>query len=280
MVRNELVRLGQGGWHLGDDPSREKIEIKSLQLGVKLGMTLIDTAEMYGDGRSETLIGRAIKPFPRSAYQLVSKVLPHNAGRKRIFASCNASLSRLGTDYLDVYLLHWRGDVPLSETIECMEELVAQGKILCWGVSNFDTPDMEELWSTQGGQNCAVNQVLYHLGSRGIEYDLLGWLHTHNVMAMAYCPLAQAGRLRRLRPDFWKNKTLADIAAKYNASIAQLLLAFTLRDSNVIAIPKSSSPAHTRENAGAITLRISNEDWRAIDQIYQPPTCKMHLDIE
>ena len=275
-----LPLLGQGGWMLGDDPNRAAEEMAALQLGLDLGMTLIDTAEMYGDGRSERLIGQAIRGRRRQDIQLVSKVYPHNAGRKRTFASCEASLRRLGTEYLDLYLLHWRGDVPLAETIECMEELVRAGKILRWGVSNFDTADMEDLILVPQGANCAANQVLYHLGSRGIEYDLLPWLRDHGMAVMAYCPLAQAGELKRMHRDFRTDPTLLAVAGKYGITVFQLLLAFTLRQGNVMAIPKAGSPAHVRLNAEAADVAIGPEDWAAIDRVFWPPTAKMHLDIE
>jgi diketogulonate reductase-like aldo/keto reductase len=275
-----LPALGQGGWHIGDDPGRARSEMEALQLGLDLGLTLIDTAEMYGGGRSELLIGNALQGRGRGEYQLVSKVYPHHAGRPDIFKSCDASLARLKTDYLDLYLLHWRGGVPLRETVECMEELVRAGKIRRWGVSNFDTPDMEELWDIPGGKNCAVDQVLYHLGSRGIEYDLLPWLSAHRMAAMAYCPLAQAGALRRMHRDFYKDKTLFSVASKYRISVMQLLLAFVLRQENAIAIPKAGSPAHVEENAKVPDIAVSDEDWAEIDRAFWPPTEKMHLDIE
>lgn len=275
-----LPALGQGGWTLGDDPRRAEEEMAALRLGVELGLTLIDTAEMYGDGRSEQLIGRALRPFPRATYQLVSKVYPHNAGRARIFESCEASLRRLGTDHLDLYLLHWRGGIPLAETVQCMEELARAGKILRWGVSNFDTGDMEDLWAVPGGPNCAADQVLYNVSSRGIEYDLLPWLAGRGVAAMAYCPLAQGGTLRRMHGDCLRDPTLARIAANYGLSVPQLMLAFVLRREGLIAIPKAGSRAHVRDNADALHVRLRDADWRAIDQTFWPPTAKMHLDIE
>ena len=209
-----LPALGQGGWHIGDDPMRAADEMAALRLGLDLGLSIIDTAEMYGSGNSERLIGRALSGIPRESYNLVSKVLPQNAGKERIFSRCEASLRRLNTDYIDLYLLHWRGSVPLTETVECMEALTQQGKIVRWGVSNFDTPDMEDLWSVPGGDRCAVDQVLYHLASRGIEFDLLPWLREHRVATMAYCPLAQAGTLKRVYRDFPLERTLISIAGK------------------------------------------------------------------
>ncbi len=275
-----LPALGQGGWNIGDDPARAAGEIAALRRGLELGLTLIDTAEMYGNGRSEELIARALKGVRREDVQLVSKVLPQNAGRRRVAQSCEASLKRLGTDTLDLYLLHWRGSVPLTETVDAMEALVRAGKIRRWGVSNFDTADMEELWQTPGGQNCAVDQVLYHLGSRGIEYDLLPWLTAHGVAAMAYCPLAQAGTLRRTHRDFATDDTLRAVAAAHGVTVMQLLLAFTLRRGNVIPIPKASTPAHVEQNAAALGLTLTDDEWAAIDRVYWPPTSKMHLDIE
>lgn len=275
-----IPALGQGGWTIGDDPTRADSESATLRRGIELGANLIDTAEMYGSGRSETLIGSALRGIPRDKYILVSKVYPHNADKKHITKSCDASLRRLGTDYLDLYLLHWRGAVPLEETVWCMEQLVADGKIRRWGVSNFDVPDMEELWSIEGGSNCAVNQVLYNITSRGIEYDLIPWCKAHNVAIMAYCPLAQAGRLKRLNVDVRTEPTLAAVAEKYNATIMQVMLAFVLRQSCVSAIPKAGTVSHVEQNTAAAELQISDEDWAALDAVFWPPTCKMHLDIE
>jgi diketogulonate reductase-like aldo/keto reductase len=200
--------LGQGAWHIGDNNRSERDETAAVRRGIELGLNMIDTAEMYGDGKSETLIGKSLRGIRREEYLLVSKVYPHNAGKDNIFASCDASLKRLNTDYLDLYLLHWRGSVPLAETVECMERLVNMGKIRRWGVSNFDVADMEELWNVPSGNNCAVDQVLYNLGSRGIEYDLIPWLSARGVAVMAYCPLAQAGKLGRSRDDLLTNETL------------------------------------------------------------------------
>ena len=275
-----LPAVGQGGWNIGDDPSKEADEISALRRGISLGLSLIDTAEMYGGGRSEMLIGKAAQGINRDEIILVSKVLPHNADRSGIFRSCQDSLSRLGTDYIDLYLLHWRGNVPLSETVECMEELVSSGRIRRWGVSNFDVSDMEELFSVPGGTNCAVDQVLYNISSRGIEYDLLPWLSEHKIAAMAYCPLAQAGTLKRMNKDILKDGTLLSAAEKYKISIFQLLLAFTLRNPGVISVPKSGSAEHTEENAAAAAIEISDNDWEQIDKVFWPPSSKMHLDME
>ncbi len=275
-----LPALGQGGWRLGDDPAKEAEETAALRLGLTLGLTLIDTAEMYGNGQSERLIGNALQGVARDSYQLVSKVLPQNAGRRNIFNSCNDTLKRLRTDRVDLYLLHWRGSVPLEETVDCMETLVAQGKIKRWGVSNFDTADMEELWRVAGGNRCAADQVLYNLGSRGIEFDLLPWLSAHGVAAMAYCPLAQAGTLTRMHRDFYRDPTLTSLAIKYGVSVMQLLLKFTLKLPHVISIPKMGTRRHVQENAAVLDLSVSDTDWQALDAVFWPPTAKMHLDIE
>ena len=276
----QIPVLGQGTWYIGENRQKEQSEIATLRRGIELGLSLIDTAEMYGSGRSELLIGKALEGINRSEYQLVSKVYPHNAGKSSIFASCEASLKRLKVDYLDLYLLHWRGSVPLSETVQCMEQLVSEGKIRRWGVSNFDVYDMEELWRVQNGKNCAVNQVLYHIGSRGTEYDLIPWLKERGIGMMAYCPLAQAGRLSRGRNSILTNSALISVAEKYNISVMQLMLAFTLRQTNLIAIPKASSPLHVEENAVAFDLDISAEDWSMVDKAFPAPTSKMPLDME
>ena len=245
---------------------------------------LVDTAEMYGDGEAERLVGEALlgtaglaAPAPREDLTIVSKVYPWNAGRDRIFDACDATLERLGTDHLDLYLLHWRGNVPLRETVACMEELVAQGQILRWGVSNFDVDDMEELWEVPVGDHCVVNQVLYHLGSRGIEYDLLPWMEERGVACMAYCPLAQAGTLRR---GLFTSPAVEEVARRHGATPAQVLLAFCVRDGNVIAIPRTSSASHAVENAKAAELELDDRDLTLLDRAFPAPTRKMPLDMQ
>ena len=273
----EMPALGQGTWHMGGHKNKEEREIESIRLGVSLGMTLLDTAEMYGEGASERMLGRAIAPLQRKELFLVSKVYPWNAGKEHIFESCENSLRRLKTDYLDLYLLHWPGSVPLAETVDCMERLVREGKILRWGVSNFDTDDMERLWAVPNGDRCAVDQVLYHLGSRGVEYDLLPWLRQHEVAMMAYCPVAQGGTLRgRLLTD----RTLNDIAAAHGVSVIQLLLAFVLRQEGVAAIPKAGTPQHTRENAEAAQIRLTEKEWKEIEADFPAPAHKTPLDVQ
>ncbi|ALC80471.1 MULTISPECIES: aldo/keto reductase [Bacillus] len=270
-----LPAIGQGTWYMGEDPKKKQEEIKALKLGLDLGMKLIDTAEMYGQGNSERVVGEAIKENRDDVF-LVSKVYPQKSGLGNISAACENSLNRLGTDHLDLYLLHWRGSVPLEETIEGMERLKKEGKILRWGVSNFDTADMEELWNTKGGRNCATNQVLYHLGSRGIDFDLLPWHKDHKIPIMAYSPLAQGGSLRKqLLSDDNVNK----IAEKYNVSPLQIALAWTIRSNHVIAIPKAVQEQHVYQNAEAVSVELTQEDLNRIDEAFPEPRKKMPLDI-
>ncbi|WP_317319589.1 aldo/keto reductase [Subdoligranulum variabile] len=269
-------RIGQGTWYLGENPAIRDDECAALQAGMEAGMNLLDTAEMYGEGAAETLVGQAIRGRDREKLFLVSKVYPFNAGRQSIFTSCENSLRRMKTDYLDLYLLHWRGRVPLAETVECMEELKAQGKIRAWGVSNLDTDDMQELFAVPRGQNCAANQVLYHLGSRGIEYDLLPLMRRQGVPVMAYCPLAQAGRLRR---GLLSSPAVRQIAQNHGVSPTQVLLAFVLAHNGVLPIPRSGQAHHTLQNAAAADIRLTESELAALDRAFPAPAYKTPLDI-
>ena len=269
--------LGQGTWYLGDHADTRAREIEALRLGIDRGMTLIDTAEMYGSGRSESLVGEAIRGLDRDSLFLVSKVLPQNAGDRGLARSCQATLKRLGTDHLDLYLLHWRGSIPFEETIDGMERLVAQGKIRRWGVSNLDIDDMQELLEEARGTHCVVDQVLYHAASRGIEYSLKPWLTRQGIALMAYCPLAQAGQLQR---GLMTDPVLSQIAQAHGCTVAQVLLAWCIRDGHTIAIPRSSRPEHTLMNADADSVALTPEDLRAIDRRFAPPTRKEYLDIQ
>ena len=273
----KVPALGQGTWFLGEKRAAAKAEKEALTAGIQAGMTLIDTAEMYGSGKAEELIGRTIAGMKREDLFIVSKVYPHNACRKNIFKSSMASMQRMGVDYLDLYLLHWRGGIPLSETVACMEQLKKEGKIRRWGVSNFDTEDMEELWSVPHGRNCAVNQVLYHVASRGIEFDLLPWMREHHVPLMAYCPLAQGGDLRR---GLYQNPVLNQIAKAHQATVSQVLLAFAVRDGNTIAIPRTGKKDHALENAAADGLVLTKEELEMIDGEFPAPTRKVWLDMQ
>ncbi len=272
----KLPAIGQGTWFLGERNAVAEQEKQALTAGVYAGMTLIDTAEMYGNGKAEELIGRTIAKMNREEVFIVSKVYPHNAGKKNIFKSCMASMQRMGVDYLDMYLLHWRGGIPLSETVACMEQLKKEGMIRRWGVSNFDVSDMEELWSVPNGKNCAVNQVLYHVASRGIEYDLLPWMREHKIPLMAYCPLAQGGDLRR---GLYENAVLKKIALNHQATVSQILLAFVVRDGDVIAIPRTGKKEHSMENSEVDGIVLTAEELTMIDQEFPSPKNKVYLDI-
>lgn len=262
--------LGQGTWYIGDSSATRAREIAALQRGIEYGMTLIDTAEMYGSGRAEDLVGEAVAGVRDRVY-LVSKVLPSNASAEGTVRACEASLKRLGTETLDLYLLHWRGRYPLKETVKAFERLMAERKIRQWGVSNFDVEDMEELFAVPGGDACVANQVLYNPEHRGIEYDLLPWCQSHGVTVMAYSPVGQGGRLL-------KSAALASVARKHGVSAAPAALAWCLRHP-VVAIPKASSVKHAEENAGAAALTLDAEDFEKIDKAYPPPKRKQSLDM-
>lgn len=273
----KVPALGQGTWYLGESRSQRKREIEGIRKGVEAGMTLIDTAEMYGNGAAEDMLGEAISTLDRSKLYLVSKVLPNNAGGTRMRRALEGSLSRMGVQYLDLYLYHWRGSYPLQETVSRLEELKAEGLIKAWGVSNFDIDDMEELWRIPEGRNCLVNQVLYHTGSRGIEYSLLPWMIEHEVTLMSYCPLAQAGSLRK---GLFGNKTLVQIAEKHGVSVPEILLSWNIRNGHTIAIPRSSKPDHTLTNAHADSIELTEEELQLIDKAYPAPTSKEYLDVQ
>ncbi len=262
--------LGLGTWKMGENARTADQEVESLKRGLDLGMTLIDTAEMYGEGGSEIITGKAIEGRRDDVF-LISKVYPYNASYQGVIDACKRSLKRLRTDRLDLYLLHWRGEYDLEETVAGFEELRKAGKIREWGVSNFDVEDMEELMEVPDGGNCAANQVLYNLSRRGIEYDLLPWCQERGIPVMAYSPIEQ-GRILR-------NTELIRIAKAYQATPAQLALAFVMRSQNTIAIPKSSDPHRVEENAGAIGLEISSEDWAALDAAFPAPSRKQPLEM-
>ena len=266
----QIPMLGQGTWHIGDNRDRRKEEIATLQQGLDLGMTLIDTAEMYGDGASEDLVGEAIAGR-RDEVFLVSKVLPSNASRQGTITACERSLRRLKTDHLDLYLLHWRGRHPLSETVEAFTELVQAGKIRYWGVSNFDVADMQELARVSQGSSVAVNQVLYNLTRRGITYDLLPWCRERHIPIMAYSPIEQ-GRIMN-------NRGLREIALQHEATPVQVALAWLLQQEGVGAIPKASTVAHVHENRAALDLQLTAEDLSRLDQLFPLPQHKQPLEM-
>lgn len=270
-----LPAIGQGTWYMGENAGQRQKEIAALRAGIDAGLTLIDTAEMYADGGAEEVVGEALQGRREQVF-LVSKVYPWNAGGQKAVAACDASLRRLKTDYLDLYLLHWRGNYSLAETVEAMETLIRQGKIRRWGVSNLDYDDMQELYGVTGGKACATNQVLYHLGSRGIEFDLLPWCQQQQIPVMAYCPLAQAGRLR---DDLFNSRAVQDVAHAHQATPAQVLLAWAIRQPGVMAIPKASSVDHVKKNAAALALQLSDEAIALLDQAFPAPGRKTPLDV-
>ena len=265
-----IPKLGLGTWEMGERAARRADEIAVLREGVALGMTLVDTAEMYGDGTTESLVGAALRDV-RDDLFLVSKVYPHNASRRAMQVACDASLKRLGTDRLDLYLLHWRGGVPLAETVEGFEALRRAGKIRHWGVSNFDTDDMEELFATPGGDRCACNQILYNVARRGAEFDLLPWSAAHRMPVMAYSPVDHA-RLPTRSP-------LDQIGAAHGVSAYRVALAWVLRQPGVVAIPKAARIEHVRDNRAALELALTEDDYAALDAYFKPPRGKRPLEM-
>lgn len=263
--------LGQGTWQLGDRPGRKAQEIATLQLGIDLGMTLIDTAEMYGDGASERLVGEAIAGR-RDQVFIVTKVLPGNASnRERIVASCEGSLRRLGVERIDLYLLHWRSGEDLPVVVETFDELARVGKIRHWGVSNFDVDDLDELAAIPGSDAVASNQVLYNITRRGIEFDLLPRARSRGINVMAYTPIEPARTL--------KNAALERIAARHAATPLQIALAWVIRQEGVIAIPRTGSPEHVRENAAAAAIELTNDDLTGLDAAFPPPKNRRSLEM-
>jgi diketogulonate reductase-like aldo/keto reductase len=262
--------LGQGTWRLGEGLRPWADDIAALRLGLDLGMALIDTAEMYGNGAAEELVGEAIAGH-RDEIFLISKVLPANATRSGTIAACERSLRRLRTDQLDLYLLHWRGAVPLAETLQGFEALLGAGKIRYWGVSNLDLADMQELWLLGDGAAAATDQVLYNLARRAIEWDLLPWCRARRLPIMAYSPIEQG----RLLAD----PVLQRVAGWHGATAAQVALAWVLRHRDVIAIPRAGNPRHVRENRAALDLRLTAPDLAALDRAFPPPTGPQPLEI-
>jgi diketogulonate reductase-like aldo/keto reductase len=266
----KIAALGQGTWHFAESPGRRPDEVASIRLGIDLGMTVIDTAEMYGDGAAEALVGEAIVGR-RSEVFLIDKVLPHHATRVGSVRACEASLGRLGVDYVDLYLLHWRGRIPLVETIEGFAQLKLDGMIRHWGVSNFDTDDMIELLGVPGGDEVQANQILYNLTRRGPEYALLPWLAQHGIPTMAYSPIEQ-GRLL-------DHPALPSIAQRHNATPAQVALAWALGHDGVNAIPRAGTPSHVRQSAAALDIELTREDLHALDRAFPPPTRPRKLEV-
>jgi diketogulonate reductase-like aldo/keto reductase len=263
----EIPALGQGTWKMAERPARRAAELAALRLGLECGLTLIDTAEMYADGGAETLVGEAIAGR-RDEVFLVSKVYPHHAGRE-LAAACEASLRRLGTDRIDLYLLHWRGSIPLADTVEGFERMRAAGKIRRWGVSNLDIDDLAELGPALA--DCATDQVLYNLEARGAEFDLLPYCAARGMPVMAYSPVGQGGRLL-------ESGALAKVAARHaGATPARVALAWTLRRPGIVSIPKATAAGHVRDNVAALELVLSEDDVATLDGAFPPPRRKRPL---
>lgn len=263
----EICALGQGTWDLGVNPLTRKRETEALLTGIDLGMTMIDTAEMYAN---EEFVGKVIHDIRQSVF-LVSKVHPDNASFEGTVRACEKSLGKLNTEYLDLYLLHWKSRWPLDDTIRALDRLREDGKIRMWGVSNLDLPDMERIISMPEGNQCAANQVLYNLGERGIEYDLLPWSQQHDMPIIAYTPMGQRGML--------KNDILQEIAERHNATPSQIALAWTIRENGVMAIPKASSVEHVIENHKSLEIQLTSEDERQLDMAFPPPTHRIPLAV-
>jgi len=281
-----IPKMGQGTWEMGEREDEEDLEIESIYKGIELGLRLIDTAEMYGEGGAEKVVGKAIRKaiqngiVKRDDLYIVSKVYPFNAGKRNIFRCCENSLKRLGLEYLDLYLLHWRGSVPLRETVECMEKLVKDNKIKRWGVSNLDVEDMEELLNIPKGKNCVVNQVLYHIASREAETGLVPLQEKYGIALMAYSPLARAGTIIRDR-SILRNDLLMELAKKYDCTVYQIMLAFVHAQPNVITIPKSTQINHLCANFNVLSdkIKLSREDLQRLDNEFPAPAIRRPIDM-
>ena len=271
----EVPALGLGTWRMGEDRRTRMAEIAAVKTAIEIGYRLIDTAEMYGDGGAEDVVGAAVRAareagkVRREELTIVSKVLPSNAGRDAVLRACERSLQRLSLDYLDVYLLHWRGSTPLKDTVAAFEQLRHEGRIRHWGVSNFDTADMQQLWSLAAGPACVANQVYYSASERGAEFDLLPWQRENGVVTMAYSPIDQG----TLAGD----ATFATIGRRHGVSAATAALTWVLRQPDAIAIPKAVKEPHLRENYKAVQLELTAEDLTQVDAFFPPPTRKRRL---
>ncbi|WP_320420565.1 aldo/keto reductase [Mammaliicoccus lentus] len=268
--------VGLGTWKMGDDSNIHQEEIDAIQFAINQGANVIDTAEMYGDGASEELIGEAIQSYDREKLYIISKVHPENASRDKVLTSIDNSFKRLRTDYIDLYLLHWKSQYPLEETISAFEEAKNLGKIKEWGVSNFDTSDMKHLLSLPNGHECVANQVRYNIGDRGIEYDLKPFMRENNIALISYAPIARGDKLGK---NLTKSPVLLELSRKYEVDVFQILLAWNIRDGHTLAIPKSSNKLHIENNMGASNIHLTEEDIQKIDSEFPPPTTKEPLAL-
>lgn len=268
--------VGLGTWKMVDDSNNHQDEIDAIQFAINQGANVIDTAEMYGDGASEELIGEAIQSYDREKLYIISKVHPENASRDKVLTSIDNSLKRLRTDYIDLYLLHWKSQYSLEETISAFEEAKNLGKIKEWGVSNFDTSDMKHLLSLPNGHECVANQVRYNIGDRGIEYDLKPFMRENNIALISYAPIARGDKLGK---NLTKSPVLLELSRKYEVDVFQILLAWNIRDGHTLAIPKSSNKLHIENNMGASNIHLTEEDIQKIDSEFPPPTTKEPLAL-
>ena len=279
---SKMPKLGQGTWHMGENDLHKEREVKGLQYGISLGLNMIDTAEMYADGKAENIVGNAIRGMKREDLYLVSKVYPWNATKEHMYSSLERTLKLMETDYLDMYLWHWHEDEDMAEAVYCLEDLKAQGKIKRWGVSNFDVADMEELWSVPDGDKCCVNQVMYNLGARGIEFDLMQWQRERNVPFMAYCPVGQAGALVTeagvSKAMLMNDERVLEVARSKGISVIQLLLAWVMRQPDMVAIPKAVGLDHIEENVAASNIVLTDEELALLDESFPAPTCKVPME--
>lgn len=271
----EVYPVGIGTWKMGDR-WKEKQEIEAIRVGIETGAQVIDSAENYGNGRSEKLVGQAIQTYNRESLYLVSKVLPYNASKTGIPSSLDQTLKNMNTDYLDLYLLHWPGSIPLEETIEAMEDAKAEGKIKAWGVSNFDADEFDHLLSLPNGKNCRTNQVKYSVIYRGIEFDLIPQLKEQQTPLMAYSPIVK-GKFERVTPE--QQMYLEQIAKNHDATIQQILIAWSIRNRNTISIPKTSNPKHMKQNISAANIQLTQEEMTMLDKGFPKPTSKESLAL-
>lgn len=273
----KIDRLGLGTWRMGEEAGQAEAEIAALRSGIEAGASLIDTAEMYANGQSERIVAQAIKPYKREDLFLVSKILPSNANEASLEKALDASLERLDTDYLDLYLLHWQSATPIQETIDLFEEMKAKGKIKGWGVSNFDLEPLKAVSQARNGDQCQTNQVLYHIGSRGVEVVLKDYMADQQMPLMAYCPLA--GQDPSIRASILTHPIVEEMAADYHLKPAQLILAWLLQDDLTIAIPKSSSIQHTKENMAVQDVKLEETDLSCLNQTFPRPDSRQPLEI-
>lgn len=275
---HSVPAVGIGTWHMGNDPAAHDGEIEAIRAGIEAGARAVDTAETYGSGKSETLVGEALRPFNRDDIFLISKVRPENASKGAMEQHLDDSLSRLGTDHLDLYLYHWRGTIPLEETVGELVRLQKTGKIHAWGVSNFDIPDMQELVGLPGGDAVAANEDLYNIEARGIEFDLLPWQRERHIPLIAYSPVG--GLNNDLKTSMLTDPVVADIAKAHGVGAHELMIAWSVRDGNTLAIPQTGNAAHMRANIAAGSLVLSDEELERLDVRYPAPTHRVPLDVD